>query len=634
MAVRTVQYVSQFDPAAEQLSQNVLRDKQARFDQAYAGLINEYARQGDVFSLDPEYKEKQMQQFRDKASEVIDKYNGDYGAASKELAALVAQERQNPFYNLNKMHIQKKAEEMALKNKYGADAIVLKGVPDSLEEVVNDPSKLDYEIYDRSKMNNKFLQITEDLVKPRVTAPKKIKGMEGYLAQDYEVTPEDIDNITQDEEDINMIMEAVPELARIAESQGLNTKSFIQKYARTMLSDRVGIYRRDYIRAGTKDGEPEVPLPSDRGFTLDILRKSRVNETDFSEQLGETQTGVKGIANNVAAFFKGIVDDDFRRNEMKVGQDAAEEYDNLPDSEKRLFSKGEYVNEKVRDWRKQQELVFDEENLNEIALTFSKLHPNLFGKDGTVDVKEVLKAKDDLNKQWSAEFSKIHIPSTDFNTEESNFVFVTKEGKPGNVFSRQIIAYDKNGDMINLSDVDNFYKLVTGKSGDKLTNKEKEEALGDIGIQGLTYTGTTPVSLIANTLNGDILEIENTNEVKEIGSTVWAIAETLRKDNNSPLIEGQAKNYGIFKDDDGLYVIPNRLDYLKDNYGIHYFKAKNELIPTKDVYLGKPKLMAYDENMNPLGEYETQGNVTPLDILINHTEYQLMEEGYIKKKKD
>ncbi|HKL44266.1 MAG TPA: hypothetical protein VJ892_03235, partial [Candidatus Absconditabacterales bacterium] len=224
MAVKTVQYVSQFDPGAEQLAQNVLKDKQARFDQTYAGLINEYARQGDVFSLDTEFKEKQMNQFKGRVDEVVDKYNGDYGAASKDLARLIAEERQNPFYNLNKLHIQKKAEEMALKNKYGADAIVLNQVPDSLEEVANDPSKLDYEIYDRSKMNQKFLQATEDLVRPRVTDPKRIPGMEGYMAQDYEVTQEDIDNILQDDADISMIMETVPELARIAESQGLDPK--------------------------------------------------------------------------------------------------------------------------------------------------------------------------------------------------------------------------------------------------------------------------------------------------------------------------------------------------------------------------------------------------------------------------
>src|SRR6056297_738972 len=115
MAVKTVQYVSQFDPGAEQLAQNVLKDKQARFDQTYAGLINEYARQGDVFSLDTEFKEKQMNQLKGRVDEVVDKYNGDYGAASKDLARLIAEERQNPFYNLNKLHIQKKAEEMALK---------------------------------------------------------------------------------------------------------------------------------------------------------------------------------------------------------------------------------------------------------------------------------------------------------------------------------------------------------------------------------------------------------------------------------------------------------------------------------------------------------------------------------------
>jgi hypothetical protein len=635
MAVRTVQYVSQFDPAAEQLSQNVLRDKQARFDQAYAGLINEYARQGDVFSLDPEYKEKQMQQFRDKASEVIDKYNGDYGAASKELAALVAQERQNPFYNLNKMHIQKKAEEMALKNKYGADAIVLKGVPDSLEEVVNDPSKLDYEIYDRSKMNNKFLQITEDLVKPRVTAPKKIKGMEGYLAQDYEVTPEDIDNITQDEEDINMIMEAVPELARIAESQGLNPKSFIQKYARTMLSDRVGIYRRQYLQDNNYVPPTNEPSEPDvfTGETIPGMLKNRTVSTKVSDLLKEGQKligsdvkkvdetaqkvlspgnlliyeGIKEVGNTLSKYFiKSVTPFDIGLNDAVAGIEA-------------LINNG-----KIKKLDKAKKLIVD----------FQARHPEA----GQFSLKQTAKAIDDIYEQYSKEFSTTHIPSREFNASESNFVFINKQGNIGNILGRKISTYDEEGNRVEIlgeDKPDQFYELIAGKDADDLSLADKIAALKATGITGLTFTGTTPASLIGSTISGKPLEIENTTPAKEAGSTAWAAAEAIRTDNNSELLDDVGNKYGIYKDDNGFYVIPNQIKYVRDNFGIDHFRVNNMLDYNSnlDKFSATPIIVPYDENDVPILINDKDNEMyLSIDDIINATRNDMIERGYIKLK--
>ena len=642
MAVRTVQYVSQFDPAAEQLSQNVLKDRQARFDQSYAGLINEYARQGDVFSLDPEYKEKQMQQFRDKAGEVIDKYNGDYGAASKELAGLVAQERQNPFYNLNKMHIQKKAEEMALKNRYGADAIVLKGVPDNLEEVVNDPSKLDYEIYDRSKMNNKFLQITEDLVKPRVTAPKKIKGMEGYLAQDYEVTSEDIDNITQDEEDINMIMEAVPELTRIAESQGLNPKSFIQKYARTMLSDRVGIYRRQYLQDNNYVPPTNEPSEPDvfTGETIPGMLKNRTNAVKVSDLLEEGQ--------------KSLTDSD-------VEKSVSEALDKVSSPYTRTIYKGikkvgdlmsKYFPEDVR---KAGYSPFDIglndavagikalinngkiEKLGEaekFIINFKKKHPDV----DNFSLKQTAKAIDDIHEQYSKEFSTTHIPSREFNAAESNFVFINKQGNIGNILGRKISTYDEEGNRVEIlgeDKPDQFYELITGKNPTELSLNDKIAALKATGITGLTFTGTTPASLIGSTISGKPLEIENTTPAKEAGSTAWAAAEAIRTDNNSELLDDAGNKYGIYKDDNGFYVIPNQIKYVRDNFGIDHFRVNNMLDYNSnlDKFSGIPIIVPYDENDVPILINDEDNEIYfSIDDIINATRNDMIKRGYIKLK--
>jgi len=653
MAVKTVQYVSQFDPGAEQLAQNVLKDKQARFDQTYAGLINEYARQGDVFSLDTEFKEKQMNQFKGRVDEVVDKYNGDYGAASKDLARLIAEERQNPFYNLNKLHIQKKAEEMALKNKYGADAIVLNQVPDSLEEVANDPSKLDYEIYDRSKMNQKFLQATEDLVRPRVTDPKRIPGMEGYMAQDYEVTQEDIDNILQDDADISMIMETVPELARIAESQGLDPKQFIQKYGRTMLQDRVGVYKREYLADGTPNVEETSERPSlGGGDTLDALLKVRQNETkkmsDYfkDDSLASKINFERDIEPHLSPFnqtiYRGIKAakegwDKFKKEKLGV-----EEIPNLLQEGTSLTTLKEGIEgiKFLANRRKDKKLKEGEQ----FVLDFAKKHPEVFdlfnGK--SIPLEDIAKAMDDMNEQYNTEFSKTTIPSKDFNANESNFVFVTKQGNVGNVFSRKISAFNPEDGSVNhivgQNKPDDFYQLIAGKDADDMTTAEKTAALKSVGIEGLNFTGLTPASLNARTIDGTPFEIENTDNPKEIGSTVWGLAEAARKDNESNLLDDMGSKYGITKDDDGLYKIPNYVEPLQRKYGIAYFKVKNELNynPGSQKYYGKPKIQAYSYNDEPINvEYtDKEGNTYldsfPLDIIAEQTYYDLVNKGYVE----
>ncbi|HKL44176.1 MAG TPA: hypothetical protein VJ892_02780, partial [Candidatus Absconditabacterales bacterium] len=469
----------------------------------------------------------------------------------------------------------------------------------------------------------------------------------GYMAQDYEVTQEDIDNILQDDADISMIMETVPELARIAESQGLDPKQFIQKYGRTMLQDRVGVYKREYLADGTPNVEETSERPSlGGGDTLDALLKFRQNETKISDDVDKSQKGIRGLINVVGSMVKTMTNPKYLEKQEEARLNFAKEWDNKyanKSGNEIPVTKASYVNEKLNNWHKESEILFDDKEVEETITNFSEKYPEIFNILGKKpSVEEVAKIIDDVNEQYSVEFSKTTIPSKDFNANESNFVFVTRQGNVGNVFSRKISVFNPEDGSVNhivgQNKPDDFYQLIAGKDADDMTTAEKTAALKSVGIEGLNFTGLTPASLNARTIDGTPFEIENTDNPKEIGSTVWGLAEAARKDNESNLLDDMGSKYGITKDDDGLYKIPNYVEPLQRKYGIAYFKVKNELNynPGSQKYYGKPKIQAYSYNDEPINvEYtDKEGNTYldsfPLDIIAESTYYDLVNKGYIE----
>ena len=136
--VQAARYVSQYDPAQEQMHMQIMKDRSNRFEQSYNDISEAQAKIGEIFFLDQENGQKVKDRFAAEKDEIMKRYNNDYEAAAPELTKLMVKERSNPIYNLNKYQQQKMAEANQRKAQLGPNASGSKEVaPDLIDPKTN-----------------------------------------------------------------------------------------------------------------------------------------------------------------------------------------------------------------------------------------------------------------------------------------------------------------------------------------------------------------------------------------------------------------------------------------------------------------------------------------------------------------
>ena len=106
-------YQSQFIPTDFNTLGNVLNmyrqdmaQRDAEYDQSYAASLDAISQLGQLPSFDLEGRDERLQALSTALEEAVQKRGGDYGAASKDIARIIAKERANPWYGLNARQLQ------------------------------------------------------------------------------------------------------------------------------------------------------------------------------------------------------------------------------------------------------------------------------------------------------------------------------------------------------------------------------------------------------------------------------------------------------------------------------------------------------------------------------------------------
>lgn len=187
--VQPARYVSQYDPAANELTQRVLQGRNQAFQQSYSALAEEQARMGDIFFLDQEAKRATMQRMNEEKENILQKYEYDYEAAAPELTQLIVNERNRPEYQLNKLQIQKAQEANAIKAKLGNDAIIVDDVANSLYDEqgnLRSAQDFDYNIMQRSDYIGELTKGTQGIARSLEQSGLMNANIEGFLMQKTE----------------------------------------------------------------------------------------------------------------------------------------------------------------------------------------------------------------------------------------------------------------------------------------------------------------------------------------------------------------------------------------------------------------------------------------------------------------
>jgi hypothetical protein len=96
---------------------------------ANQALAQETARMGELETRDIEGLDQRMGEFKDTVSAIRENYNNDLALAAPELARAVAKERQNPWYQKNKLYTQEFDRRQKLLDQFGPNILFSKDLP-------------------------------------------------------------------------------------------------------------------------------------------------------------------------------------------------------------------------------------------------------------------------------------------------------------------------------------------------------------------------------------------------------------------------------------------------------------------------------------------------------------------------
>ena len=184
-----VRYIPQFVQSNLGLLNNIISKRDRQFDIAKQQQLatEDKFKSLQVDPVDIELKNEVLNDYQGQAQDILKKYNGDYYAASDDLARLGSSMKSSTPINLLMRRKQLGEEERKIMNQYGTDAIVAHSIYDQNLRDKNgdwiDPSQLKSKIYNAAQIYGRFNREYGSL-KNRTwqTDPKHLSGdMSGFL---------------------------------------------------------------------------------------------------------------------------------------------------------------------------------------------------------------------------------------------------------------------------------------------------------------------------------------------------------------------------------------------------------------------------------------------------------------------
>lgn len=289
-----VQYTSQFIPTDIGAMSNLLGQRQTRYDQALAGQLAMEDAYAQLPSTPQDIAGKQvlLNQFKTDVQSIVDRYGGDYGAASKDIARLVSKKRQDPSFQLLPQAAKLAEEQRRLQAQYGPSAMTLREVPQVLDpetgKVMVSPEDLRYSVLDQRQLEkaletefgNRARMIRESGLSPSTTSP-------GMLVQTKTrgITDEEVPGVT--EEMMTRLSNMNPDLAAAIEEGDPRALQIAQNMAQQLVGGIERQYTRDPLFGA--DGSRQLLEQ------LNYLRPTDVMATKGRKELTDLKKGKKLI---------------------------------------------------------------------------------------------------------------------------------------------------------------------------------------------------------------------------------------------------------------------------------------------------------------------------------------------------
>ena len=597
------EYESFFNPIPLDFVQEELGRRQDRFDTSFAGATQgqDEMNQTLVGMPDIEGKRNLVNKSVEGMNKLVDeKYGGDWGRASKEIASRVTSARSNPFWNAQSEAQKQRGLAQELKTKYGQDAFIF-----------NDPTNLS--VLDENGQVRGMDQFQPDIVQKGdyvKTAKQLIQGLEPDINA-YGLTEAEIDGFLKNKTVSKITEDKIKAFAESEEVQQafLTQHSEIQRgfnegsdelkqqfglegsakeFARKQLmgAGRSLINRQEKVdyrvdtpdqvakAAAAKAAANRVPKPTTN--TSDIVGKKWVGQTPtrnfkFNESgnIATAEERVKtwtdtpspdmmlpvfqsyGIPNVIppgliARGLEGIKE--FIKISAKgipIGDDR-----NIPITALGLMAKEA---ETIGEFFAKAAVAKDETAYKEIAT----LHPDLIEAGYTP--QEVIDIKSSADEDLQQESQTLFNYGVDWQQATSkNLIYDSDNKSEGRLFNQKLYV---NGELVSGTDKE---KLVAKQLGYKVGSENFKEAINQSRISDISYTGNTPGEFVMSVPNKNgkshsTFEIAPHQAIQELATPSWNIAEFIRSAGASKRLQEFTVNGKVAeKDEDGNLRVPTQ----------------------------------------------------------------------------
>lgn len=227
--------ISMYNPESEAQFLQATTAHQQRFDAASLASAQALSTIGGMDTYDAPELEKRLKATQDKINKLVqDKYSGDYGAASNEIANIIGAERANPFYKFNQQKLAAMKTHQEDQRRIGAGFMSTGSPMDVSFKDWQEGTDFSYTPIDRQDIVDNSAAMFKSIANQLMSDPKFMSTTDGkFLERKLEWGFKNIDdardyllNNQTGQAMVQELMSSMPELAKL--DQGAVMDAIIQ----------------------------------------------------------------------------------------------------------------------------------------------------------------------------------------------------------------------------------------------------------------------------------------------------------------------------------------------------------------------------------------------------------------------
>ncbi len=613
------QYQSFYDPIpVDSLIASSQRSAQ-EYDVGYAGALaaQDEMAQSLVGMQDIASKNEILNEsIGDMNTTVEEKFGGDWGRASKDIAAQVTQVRSNPFWNTAKEADKRRDEARELKIKYGANAFIFNDP--TTKGVMGDDGKLrgaeefTPDILEKGDWGKSARELMAGLnpdANPWGLTRDEIDTFINY-GQIEEVTREKIEGFASDPAIQEALLAKHSEIRRGVnefgdqqkEQFGLTGKTANDVAYEQLLGaaasaqyrqvDMKTVQDQDLIksRATTRTANPPVTPTTNPSKIVGNVWEGQQKPRDVHFSSAETTKGqiatveerlARGENPSMASMMPIFNHYGIGMAGLDAGVLAAKGIEGIRKVIRNSADGNPMTNplwliantsKSVKEFAARAAEQKDKDFLTETI----KMYPEL----GDYTPEVAMQLANSANKKLGQKSNTMYNYGIDWQEAETqNFVYDSKTKTPGRIFGQELYM---DGRLISGERKEElFFKELDMKPG----TEEADEALQKARVADMAYTGNTPGEYIINVKDkkgvNHTVEMSPNKEVQELATPSWAIAEYIRTGGQSNRLQDyEVSNTAPQQDEEGNLIVPIRgaVEIEGKPYMVFY-QVSSEIVP-------------------------------------------------------